>query len=106
MSNEAVGSETQPSSLTPISRTRADGHTGQRSLNLRFPPHIHSFPRVNWSTAAFAWPIFAPGEDDLKVYYAARACSRRWMTALDEGSLGSLDVKDFALAVFDKVDEM
>lgn len=71
-----------------------------------FPPHVYTFPRVNWIGVVFAWPIFYDGEDGLKVQYAARSCSRRWLAALNRSDLGSLGVGDFALAVFDKTDEM
>ncbi|CAK9783797.1 hypothetical protein CC85DRAFT_287696 [Cutaneotrichosporon oleaginosum] len=89
---QALPSPTAP----PQEQQRQDG----------FPPQMLTFPRQNWSSVVFAWPVFYPGEDGLKVNYAARACSRRWMGALHDADLGSLGVGDFALAVFDKTDEM
>lgn len=71
-----------------------------------FPEASLSFPRANWKGVIFAWPVFRPGEDVLRLAWAARAASRAWEAALASGDMGALGVPEFALALFDKVDEL
>ncbi|KLT40102.1 hypothetical protein CC85DRAFT_322214 [Cutaneotrichosporon oleaginosum] len=73
---------------------------------LLFPEYMSSFPRAEWTGSSLPGPFFEPtGEEDRKVVYAARKCSKKWSQALDTGELGDLSLGDFALAVFDKVDQ-
>lgn len=72
----------------------------------KFPSHMMMFPRSDWSRVVFGWPQFEDWEDGLRVNYAARDCSLAWDLAIETEDLGELGVPDFALAVFDKADEL
>lgn len=71
-----------------------------------FPTAMFVFPRSDWSGVAFAWPQFEDWDDGPRVNYAARECSLAWEVAIEDEDISALGVADFALAVFDKVDEL
>lgn len=74
--------------------------------NKRFPLSVIGFPREQWDNVPFVWPIFDDTSELDKCQWAGKEASLRWRNAFDNRDMGELDVVDFAVAVFDKADEL